>query len=284
MQTVLAFPNLSFHQPLYLGSPPDGTDRIVVAQQDGLILIFANDPAVATASTFLDLRGSVHTGGEQGLLGVAFHPDYAINGAFYLNYIADGPRRTVVSRWQVSADPDAADPGSEQILLTYDQPFTNHNGGAMAFGPDGMLYISSGDGGSANDPNNNGQDLTTLLGKILRIADDGSIPPDNPFVGGASGERGEIWAYGLRNPWRMSFDRDTGQLWVGDVGQNAEEEIDLIVEGGNYGWRVYEGALSNINPGGWDRMGRRDPWGMPPLGSHVVDQAGVGLVGEWIDG
>ncbi len=247
----VAFPGLLFDAPVALTAPPDGTDRIAVVEQRGRIRVFANDPNVTAAamSDYLDIQSQVRYGGEEGLLGFTFHPDYATNGWFYVYYTADAPRRSVLSRFTVSSgDPNAADPGSEVVLLEVAQPFGNHNSGALAFGPDGKLYVACGDGGAGDDPHDNGQNLTTLLGNILRLNDDGSVPADNPFVGGTNGERPEIWAYGLRNPWRMSFDRDSGRLWVGDVGQGAREEIDVIVRGGNYGWRVFEGRRENINP------------------------------------
>lgn len=251
LQAVRAFPNLWFQNPLFLCAPPDGSDRVFVLEQRGVVRAFANDPSVTATSTFLDIQHLVNAGGEEGLLGFAFHPDYAVNGQFYTYYSAAGPRRSVLSRWQVSGgDPDAADPASETILMQIAQPYSNHNGGSMAFGPDGKLYVTLGDGGSGNDPQQNGQDLTTLLGSVLRLEPDGTAPTDNPFVGGAAGERAEIWAYGLRNPWRMSFDRLTGQMWLGDVGQARREEINLVTAGGNYGWRTFEGALPNINPNG----------------------------------
>jgi glucose/arabinose dehydrogenase len=190
------------------------------------------------------------SGGEMGLLGLAFDPNYAANGFFYVNYTtSQGGLHTVIARYQVTADPDVADAASETILLQYSQPFENHNGGCLAFGQDGNLYIAAGDGGGGGDPSGNGQSLTTVLGKILRITNTGAIPGDNPFAGMGGGVRGEIWAYGMRNPWRFSFDRTTGDLWCGDVGQNAIEEIDLVVKGGNYGWNLFEGDQDYDNPG-----------------------------------
>lgn len=245
-----AWPALSFPQPLFFAVAPGDRTRGFVVSQDGVIRVFAvDDPAAATSSVFLDIDDRVtDAGGELGLLGLAFDPDYAANGRFYVNYnpnsASDGPglpsRRTRVSRFTVSADRSVADPASETVLLEFEQPFANHNGGWLGFGADGKLYIASGDGGSGGDPQGNGQRLDTPLGKFLRINPDGTVPADNPFVG-TPGARPEIWAYGLRNPFRAGFDRATGQLWAGDVGQNAYEEIDLVVRGGNYGWNVREG-------------------------------------------
>ena len=187
-------------------------------------------------------------GNEQGLLGIALHPNYAENGLFFVNYTKTNGD-TIISRFQASAERTSADPAGEKVLLTVDQPYANHNGGSMAFGPDGYLYLGLGDGGSGGDPLGNGQKLTTLLGKVLRLdvdqGDTYAIPPDNPFGDGQKG-RAEIWAYGLRNPWRFSFDRATGELYIGDVGQNQWEEIDYLPAGSaggqNFGWNYREGA------------------------------------------
>jgi uncharacterized repeat protein (TIGR03806 family) len=257
IEPVRAFPHLRFDQPLFLTHPPDGTDRIFVLEQPGRILTFVNDDDVAQAKLFLDLTAATGWGGgETGLLGLAFDPDYVRNGFFYVNYTRPAPLRTVIARFTVSAtDPDRADPASEAVLLVVPQPYQNHNGGMLAFGPDGMLYVALGDGGSAGDPHRNAQNLQTLLGKVLRIdphrTDRGNygIPPSNPFVM-LPAARHEIWAYGLRNPWRFSFDRATGALWLGDVGQDEREEIDVVVRGGNYGWNVYEGDLPYDNSNG----------------------------------
>jgi uncharacterized repeat protein (TIGR03806 family) len=250
LQSQLAFPNLTFNQPLFLTDAGDGTNRLFVLEKPGRIMVFPNDPNVTQATVFLDIQDKVIEDGEQGLLGLAFDPQYSTNGFFYVYYSADGPQRSRITRFQVSANANVADPASEMVLLEIAQPgFSNHKAGWMDFGPDGKLYIAVGDGGSGNDPNNNAQNLNSLLGKILRINPDPSnlIPTDNPFVGTA-GARPEIWAYGMRNPFRMSFDRGTGTLWAGDVGQNRVEEVDIIKAGGNYGWRIYEGTLSNLNP------------------------------------
>lgn len=222
-----------------------GDERLFIVEQRGMIWILEAGNVLETP--FLDIRDRVNdSANEQGLLGLAFHPGFAENGFLFVNYTGSGGE-TIISRFQVSSEPDHADPGSEFILLTIDQPFRNHNGGALKFGPDGMLYIGTGDGGSANDPQGNGQSLDTLLGKILRLdVDSGSpytIPEGNPFAAGDG--RGEIWALGLRNPWRISFDRLTGDLYIGDVGQNQWEEIDFQpvgTPGGlNYGWNLREG-------------------------------------------
>jgi uncharacterized repeat protein (TIGR03806 family) len=292
VQPVLAFPQLRFSLPLFLTAPPDGSNRIVVVEQGGLVHVFPNDPAASATTVFLDLTSQVQAGGEEGLLGFAFHPDYATNGFFYTYHSAAGPRRSVLSRWRVSTNPDIADPNSQRILLEFDQPFANHNGGSLAFGPDGMLYIGSGDGGSANDPFDNAQSTSTPLGKILRLAPDGSIPADNPFAGSTQGERGEIWALGLRNPWRMSFDRATGALWVGDVGQFDVEEIDVVQKGGNYGWRNYEGTRENVNPGGVPATAFLPPvyeyphaLGASITGGHVYrGTAASGFLGSYVYG
>ncbi|MEQ1877907.1 MAG: PQQ-dependent sugar dehydrogenase [Bdellovibrionia bacterium] len=254
MSVVDAFPSLTFASPLFLTHSPDGTNRIFIVQQGGQIRVFPNSAATTASTVFLDVSALISSpSGEEGLLGLAFDPDYATNGFFYINYTAGGPLRSVVARYQVSANPNVANAGSAQILLQFNQPFANHNGGALAFGPDKMLYIASGDGGSGGDPQNNGQQRNTLLGKILRIdPNSGSpyaIPPDNPFVGQA-GSLPEIWAYGLRNPWRFSFDRGSGKLWVADVGQDAWEEINIVNKGDNLGWRFCEGnhTYPNGNP------------------------------------
>ena len=247
---VRAFPRLTFPRPVFVTHAGDGSGRLFVVEQAGRIRVFEDRRDVETAEVFLDIRPQVlRRHNEEGLLSLAFHPRYAQNGHFYVYYSASKPRRGVLSRFSVAPDvPDRADPASEQVILEVEQRWGNHNGSTVLFGPDGYLYISLGDGGSANDPLGSGQDLSTLLGTVLRIdverREDGrpyAIPPDNPFVDRA-GARGEIWAYGLRNIWRMSFDRETGDLWGGDVGQNAYEEIDLIVGGGNYGWNIREAS------------------------------------------
>ena len=232
------------NDPLYLTAPA-GDARLFVVEQAGRIRIVKDGRLLP--APFLDLRGSVGAGGERGLLGMAFHPAYAKNGSFYVDY-TDKRGDTRIKRFAVSSDPDVADAASAKQLLFIEQPYANHNGGLVMFGPDGMLYVGMGDGGSGGDPHGNGQKRSTLLGKLLRIDVDGgdpyAIPADNPFLG-AAGARPEIWATGMRNPWRFAFDRVTGLLYVADVGQNLWEELDIVPAaraGLNYGWNVMEGA------------------------------------------
>jgi glucose/arabinose dehydrogenase len=230
--------------PLYVTAPPsDG--RLFVVERAGRIRIIRTGEV--SPVPFLDIADRVSTGGERGLLGLAFHPAYADNGWFFVNY-SDPDGNTRIERYAVSADPDVADPASAVRLLQIDQPFGNHNGGMITFGPDGMLYVGMGDGGSANDPHGHGQNPQTLLGALLRIAVDGhtqpyGIPDDNPFVDRPEG-RDEIWAIGLRNPWRFSFDRMGDHLLIADVGRSAWEEINAVspaIGGLNYGWQEMEG-------------------------------------------
>ncbi len=244
---VNAFPELSFNQPLDLQVPNDGTDRIFVVEKGGRIRVFPNEADVTETTTFLDLSANLSTESEQGLLGLAFHPDFSSNGQFYVHYSPD-ESTSRISRFTVAMGAANTDLNSELILMDIPQPDTNHNGGQLAFGPDGLLYLAIGDGGGAGDPDNNAQDRSNLLGSILRIDVDNpsnslnyGIPSDNPFVGN-NNIREEIFAYGLRNPWRMSFDPQTGELWTGDVGQGAREEINIIQSGGNFGWRLFEGT------------------------------------------
>ncbi|MCI0816081.1 MAG: PQQ-dependent sugar dehydrogenase [Chloroflexi bacterium] len=244
-----AFGDIAFDEPVFLTSAGDGSGRLFVVEQRGVVHVLASTAPGTDRGVFLDITGRVSRARrEEGLLGLAFDPGFASNGYFYLYYSAAGPRRSVLSRFSVSGGPGAADAASELVLLEVPQPFSNHNGGMIAFGPDGFLYVGLGDGGSGGDPRGNGQNLGTLLGSILRIdVQDASagapyrIPPDNPFVG-VAGAREEIWAYGLRNPWRFSFDPATGDLWAADVGQADREEIDLVLPGRNYGWNTMEGT------------------------------------------
>lgn len=229
--------------PVFLTAPPSDS-RLFVIEQPGRVRIVRDNQL--QPAPFLDITSRVGSGGERGMLGLAFHPDYATNGWFYVDY-TDTSGNTRVERYTVSADPSVADASSAKLILTVAQPFANHNGGMLLFGPDGMLYIGLGDGGSAGDPQGNGQNRGSLLGSILRIDVDGgdpyAIPAGNPFIG-AAGARGEIWARGLRNPWRFAFDRTGGALYIGDVGQGRYEEIDVIpgtMAGANFGWNVMEG-------------------------------------------
>ncbi len=289
---------VALQSPVDAAAPP-GDDRLFVVEQSGRIVIVRDDQLLP--DPFLDIRGRVLSGGERGLLGLAFHPDYATNGRFFVHYTAaDGSGR--VSAFDRSADPDLADPASEQIYLEVAQPFANHNGGQLAFGLDGLLYIALGDGGSANDPLGSGQDRSTLLGSILRIGVDGpppyTIPVDNPFVDSA-GARPEIWAYGLRNPWRFSFDEADGTLYIADVGQNRWEEINAVPtgEGGhNFGWNVRE-ASECFQAATCDTTGLTDPvveygrgdgcsvtGGYVYRGSTVSELAGRYVYSDYCDG
>ncbi len=244
-----------FDSPVDVTNAGDGSGRLFVVEQAGRIRLVKD--GVLVERPFLDITGRIASGGERGLLGLAFHPDYPSDPRFFVDY-TDTDGNTVVSQFTVSgADPDSGDPNSEVVLMHIAQPFANHNGGAVVFGPDGMLYIATGDGGSAGDPQGNGQRLDTYLGKILRVDVDvapGSstayqVPADNPFATTA-GAKPEIWFYGLRNPWRIRFDRETDDLWIGDVGQNAWEEIDVAragQKGLDYGWNIME-ATHCFNP------------------------------------
>ncbi len=249
------FTSLKFNDPVELVHAADGSNRLFVVEQAGTIRTFGAAADAKSATLFLDIKSKVKSGGEMGLLGLAFHPDFKNNGLFFVNYTRDNPRQSVIARYKAS-DPASgtADPSSEAILLTYDQPYANHNGGAMHFGPDGYLYISTGDGGSGGDPQNFAQNKEQFSGQNpahrrrqwyewqeLRNS------VNNPFIDALDDELEEIYAYGMRNPWRMSFDPVTSKLWTGDVGQNALEEIDIIERGGNYGWRLKE-ANECFNP------------------------------------
>ncbi len=238
-----AFESLTFNEPDGI-FPDQSSNKLFVTEQVGIIKVFNNTPNSDNSTVFLDIRDRVLYGGEQGLLGLAFHPNFNQNRYFYVDYVADNPRRTVIARYTADInEPNVADENSELVLLEVIQPFSNHNGGQLAFGPDGYLYIGMGDGGSAGDPYGNGQNRATLLGKILRLNVDSpsggqqyGIPISNPYADNSLGYREEIYAYGFRNPWRFSFDVETGALWVGDVGQNSLEEIDVVEAGKNYGW------------------------------------------------
>lgn len=268
IEPVVAFPDLKWSgwtpegedgkpaplRPILLTNAGDGSNRMFVPQQQGIIHVFKADSK--ETSIFLNLSKKVvyiDKENEEGFLGLAFHPKYKSNGEFFVFYTTtETPHTTVISRFKVSKDdPNKADPNSEEQLLSVTHPFWNHKGGTICFGPDGYLYIALGDGGAANDPHNHGQNLQSLLGKILRIDVDKKdpglkygIPKDNPFIGKVANKLPialpEIYAYGLRNVWRMSFDKETGKLWAADVGQNIWEEINIIEKGGNYGWNLRE--------------------------------------------
>jgi len=234
-----------FEQPVLAVGAGDGTERLFVVELTGRIRLIRG--GVVQPEPFLDLSGLVSTGGERGLFSVAFPPDYAQSGVFYVDY-TNTAGDSVVARYQVSDDPDRADPASAEALLTVEQPYANHNGGQLAFGSDGFLYVGFGDGGSGGDPQGNAQNPASLLGKMLRIdvSRPGAygIPLDNPYLG-QTAYRAEIWSLGLRNPWRFSFDRSTGELYIADVGQNAWEEVDVEPAGSggrNYGWNRFEGT------------------------------------------
>ena len=274
-----AFPNISFKRPLELQNAGDGSGRIFIVEQGGKIFV-VDSQKDSKAELFLDISDRVDdSGNEKGLLGLAFHPDFKDNGHFFVNYTTRNS--TVVSRFTITKDnPNTADSGSEETIITFKQPYANHNGGKLAFGPDdGYLYIAAGDGGGAGDPQKNGQNLKTLLGKILRIDVNSkysglsySIPSDNPFKSNKEGYREEIYAYGLRNPWRFSFDSATGKLWAADVGQDKTEEIDIIQKGKNYGWNIMEGSYCYEPPSGCNPEGLEFPIYeyQHPLGESVT--------------
>lgn len=262
--------------PVHLISPP-GDDRLLVLEQGGRVRVIRDGELLGTP--FLDLSGQVSTSGsEQGLLSMAFHPDYAGNGRFYVNF-TDGEGDTRVVRFSVSDDPDVADPGSGALVLEVEQPYANHNGGHIVFGPDGMLYVAMGDGGSGGDPEGHGQDMSTLLGALLRIDVDGgdpyAIPPTNPLVGDPDA-RDEIWAFGLRNPWRIAFDPPDGVLYVADVGQDRWEEVNAVPAsepGLNYGWNLMEGPECFLTD-------PCDPVGLVlPVVSYRIGSEGCAVIG-----
>ncbi len=268
--------------PVHMTVAPDGSGQLYVVEQAGVVRVV--ERGQVRPEPFLDMRNQVESGGEKGLLSLAFHPRYRDNGLFFVNYTARDATglHTRISRWRRAAA-ERADPKSETVLLRIGQPYSNHNGGQLAFGPDGYLYIGMGDGGSANDPQGHGQNPGSLLGKLLRIDVDRTagaqrygVPQDNPFVK-KQGYRPEIWALGLRNPWRFSFDARSGALWLADVGQDQVEEIDIIRKGGNYGWNVMEGNICTpaVDP-------RCDPSGFePPLHTYRHPQ-GFSITGGFV--
>ena len=287
----------TFSSPTYLTAPPGDGERLFVVEQGGRIRVVRN--GVTLPADFLNITSLVLSGGERGLLSMAFAPDYAVSGRFYVYYTAQTAGQLTIAEYQRSADPDVANPASARTVLSISHPLSNHNGGQLQFGPDGYLYIGTGDGGGGGDPDDNGQNLGTLLGKILRINPVGSpytIPADNPFVD-RPGARGEIWSYGLRNPWRFSFDRQTGDLVIGDVGQNQWEEIDFATtasgrgRGANFGWDCWEGrnVFEACNPPPTDHVPPVAQYsharGCSITGGYIVrDPALASLAGRYVYG
>jgi Glucose / Sorbosone dehydrogenase len=298
-----AFPGITFDRPVDFQNAGDGTNRVFLVEQKGVIEVVGSLSAVSGTGNsgksvvkqedineFLNIQDRVlFDGGERGLLGLAFDPDFQNNGLFYVDYTADNPNRTVISRFSVKeSNPSQADPESELILLEFDQPSDHHKGGQVAFGPDdGFLYIAVGDGGASSYA---AQDPSSLLGSILRIdvshTEDGmnyAIPPDNPFAGNNSGFRKEIFAYGFRNPWRFSFDDANGRLYVGDVGEDRMEEIDVVENGKNYGWNIMEGSLCITPPTGCDTSGLELPildYGRDEGGTIIAGRVYRGSISE----
>ena len=286
-----AFPaQEKFDKPLYLDHHASDPEVYYVVEQDGAVWRIPRDGAKGDRHQFLDWSERCHRENwEEGLLGFAFDPGYPERNYLYIYWskgLPKGKRQSVISRLEVDHGGDApvAQPDTELVLMQIPQPFGNHNGGTIVFGPDEMLYVALGDGGAARDPHENGQDLSSLLGTVLRVdvrsateQEPYVVPDDNPFVG-VEGARGEIWAYGLRNPWRISFDRETGDLWCGDVGQNALEEVDRIVRGGNYGWNFMEGAEE------FDRRKGDDPIPEGLIGpvAEYGRQQGLSITGGYV--
>ena len=295
-------------RPILLTHAGDGSNRIFVPSQQGVVHVFRNDPAATDTKIFIDLTDRVKYDdktNEEGFLGMCFHPKFKETGEFFVFYTPKGgAMRNVVSRFRLSKDdPTRGDPASEEILFTFDKPFWNHDGGTICFGPDGMLYVFHGDGGAGGDPMDNGQNLGTLLGKILRVdvtkKDAGknyAVPADNPFVG-KDGARGEIWAWGFRNVWRMGFDRKTGDLWAADVGQNLYEEINIVTKGGNYGWNRREafhpfgargvGANKDMIDPVWEYhhdVGKSITGGTVYRGKAVPELDGHYIYGDYVSG
>ncbi|WP_367872573.1 sorbosone dehydrogenase family protein [Luteolibacter sp. Populi] len=294
-----------FNRPLWVGAPSHVKDRLWVIEQDGKIWIIDAKSGEKQAEPFLDITEQVRRkGNEEGLLGLAFAPDFEKSGLFYVNFV-DKQQNTRISRFK-AAGPDfkEADKSSQEVLLSFKQPYENHNGGWVGFGPDGMLYIGNGDGGAGDDPPNNGQKTDTFLGKILRIdvssGSGYSVPKDNPFVGKAE-YKPEIWALGVRNPWRCSFDRKSGDFWIGDVGQNKWEEIDYLPKGkgagSNFGWRLREADKenptqkiagdkpeNNVEPVYVYAHGGKSDEGLSVTGGYVYRGPVKGLEGRYIFG
>jgi len=280
LKVTEAFPSLSFSQITDIQSAPSDP-RLFVAERGGKIFSFNNSSDAASKTEVLDISSKItNAGDEQGLLGIAVHPKFQTNGYLFVDYSRKADGATIISRFKTkTGDPTKFDPASEFQILSVAQPFANHNGGQLAFGPDGFLYISLGDGGSGGDPNGNGQNKKALLGKILRIDVDRSsgsnnyaIPSNNPFAGNSEGFKEEIFAFGLRNPWRFSFDKKTAVIWAGDVGQNSREEVDIIEKGKNYGWNTMEGVACYQPSSGCDKTGLTLPIAdyEHPLGESIT--------------
>jgi len=296
-----------FASPIAMKQAPGDASRWFVAEKSGVIRVFANNVSSSSSSIFLDISGTVASAGEGGLLGFAFHPDFPATPEVFVSFTRGGPFRSYVSRFYSTDGGQTLSPLVEDVLIENPQPATNHNGGDIAFGPDGLLYVGFGDGGGSGDPNENGQDIMNIHSAIVRIDVDGNapyeIPPGNPFsmnavctqgVGGAGCP--EIFAWGFRNPWRISFDRVTGQLWAGDVGQNAWEEIDLVENGENYGWNDREGAHCHDPASGCadtfrephaeygHALGRSVSGGFVYRGTDIPDLVGWYVFGDFISG
>ncbi|NCF53011.1 glucose sorbosone dehydrogenase [Gammaproteobacteria bacterium] len=310
VQTQQVFANVDLAFATALVQAPDDASRWFAIEKSGRVVVFENDAMNATGSTFLDIRGRVESGpNEAGLLGIAFHPEFATNGEVFLSYTAPAPLTSVISRFRSFDNNQTLDPSSEEILLTIVQPASSHNGGNLAFGPGGRLYIGFGDGGGGGgDPQGNGQDTTNLHGTIVRIDVDTAggyaIPPGNPFAGNAPCVQGfgaaacpEIHAWGFRNPWRFSFDSATGRLWAGDVGQGAWEEVDRVEAGENYGWNIREGAHCYPPESSCSEVGLTDPiteydhglgssvtGGFVYRGSAMPELAGQYIFGDFVTG
>jgi glucose/arabinose dehydrogenase len=322
LKGVVAFPELKWEgfegadedgrittlRPMVLTHAADGSNRNFVATQRGTIYVFSNDPKAQLATLFADLSDRVQDwrkDNEEGLMGFAFHPDYKNNGQFYVYYSSSTePRMSIVSRFKVSAtDPNRADVSSEQIVMKIPQPFANHNGGSIAFGHDGYLYIALGDGGGRNDPLGHGQNLKTWMGSMLRIdvdrEQDGkhyAIPADNPFLD-REGAQPEIYAYGFRNIWRMSIDRKTGEIWAADVGQDFWEEVNIVKRGGNYGWSIREASYpfnnktvelaDPLEPPVWEydhQIGKSITGGFVYRGTRLPELDGMYVYADFISG
>lgn len=306
LKTKDAFPALKFDKPVEMRQIPGDSSRFFVIEQEGVIRVFQNNASVKSSNVFLDIKNKIKSGGERGLLGLAFHPDFKNNGYFFVNYTAGSPLKTVIARYKASMPTaESADPSSEAVLFTFNQPYDNHNGGSIHFGKDGLLYIATGDGGSGGDPQNNAQNRKSHLGKILRVDVNATgkgnygIPADNPYAtAGSDNFLPEIYAYGLRNPWRISFDMENDRLFAGDVGQNEREEIDIITKGGNYGWRIKEGldcyeSSSNCNAAGLiepifdysqSKGDRSITGGYVYRGKQVPSLAGKYIYGDYVSG